>query len=120
MEYLSSLPAFSEVLEPRVLTTHMIEDPPGEWQLTSARQPMEHIPFVIQPGTKGIFNEEDPSSIVWKCKFNFFHAVHHEMNSLISQVCSYYLALNLFNVANEITPYWPLLSWSSFDYGSCS
>jgi hypothetical protein len=95
MGYLCSLPAFSEVLEPRVLTTHMIENPPGEWLLTSAHQPMEHIPFVIRPGTRGVFNEEDPSSIVWKCKFNFFHAVHHEMLSLISQVCSYSLTPNL-------------------------
>lgn len=102
MEYLSSLPAFSEVLEPRVLTTHMIENPPGEWQLTSAHHPMEHIPFVIQPGTKGIFNEEDPSSIVWKCKFNFFHAVHHEMLLLISQVQAAVGSSTLNNVISSL------------------
>jgi hypothetical protein len=101
MEYLRSLPAFSEVLEPRVLTTHMAENPPGEWHLTSAYQPMKHIPFIIQPGTKGIFNEEDPSSIVWKCKFNFFYAVHHEMLLLISQVCPYYLTVKLFDAVNQ-------------------
>jgi hypothetical protein len=79
----------------------MVENPPGEWQLTLAHQPMEHVPFVIQPGTKGIFNEEDPSSIVWKCKFNFFYAVHHEMLLLISQVCPYYLPINFFGALNN-------------------
>jgi hypothetical protein len=69
----------------------MVEIPPGEWRLTSAHQPMQHIPFVIQPGTTGIFNEENPSSIVWKCRFNFFYAVHHEMLWLVSQVCPYIL-----------------------------
>ncbi|XP_069692288.1 nucleoporin Nup188 [Periplaneta americana] len=85
MDYLSALPAFSEVLEPRVLTTQMVESPPGEWQLTSPHQPMPLVSFVIAPGTKGVFNEDDPSSIVWKCKFNFFYAVHNEMLLLISQ-----------------------------------
>ena len=89
MDHLNSLPAFSEVLEPRVLTTHMVENPPGEWRLTSAHRPMERVPFVIQPGTKGVFNEQNPSSIVWKCRFNFFYAVHHEMLLLLPQVCAY-------------------------------
>jgi hypothetical protein len=105
MEYLGCLPAFSEVLEPRVLTTHMAENPAGEWHLTSAHRPMKYVPFIIQPGTKGIFNEEDPSSIVWKCRFNFFYAVHHEMLSLISQVCPYYLTVNLFVAMHQITQY---------------
>ena len=91
MDHLNSLPAFSEVLEPRVLTTHMVENPPGEWQLTSAHRPMERVPFVIQPGTKGIFNEQNPSSIEWKCRFNFFYAVHHEILLLLPQVCEYIL-----------------------------
>jgi len=52
---------------------------------------MRHVPFVIQPGTKGIFNEQNPSSIVWKCRFNFFYAVHHEMLLLVPQVSAYIL-----------------------------
>ncbi|XP_021941566.1 nucleoporin NUP188 homolog [Zootermopsis nevadensis] len=102
MEYLSCLPAFSEVLEPRVLTTNMLENPPGEWHLTTAHQPMKHVPFIIQSGTKGIFNEEDPSSIVWKCRFNFFYAVHHEMLLLISQVQAAVGSSTLNNVISSL------------------
>ena len=86
MEYLSQLQGFAEVLEPRVLTTLMVENTPGQWTLTSAHKPMENVSFVIQPGTKGVFNEENPSIIVWNCRYNFFYSVHNEMNHLISQV----------------------------------
>lgn len=102
MDRLNSLPAFSEVLEPRVLTTHMVENPPGEWQLTSAHRPMECVPFVIQPGTKGIFNEQNPSSIVWKCRFNFFYAVHHEMLLLLPQAQANVGSSTLNNVISSL------------------
>ncbi|KAJ9594703.1 hypothetical protein L9F63_013977, partial [Diploptera punctata] len=85
MEYLSNLQGFSEMLEPRVLTTQMVEHSPGQWTLTSAHRPLENVPFVIQPGTDGVFNEENPTIIIWNCTYNFFYSAHHEMNQLISQ-----------------------------------
>ena len=74
------------MLEPLVLTTQMVENSPGQWTLTSSHKPIENVPFVIKPGTKGIFNEENPSIIVWNCTYSFFYCVHHEMHQLISQV----------------------------------
>ncbi|XP_058460873.1 nucleoporin Nup188 [Malaya genurostris] len=89
-EILENLPVYSEIFNPDRYELRPSPSNEDEFVLMHDYEPFRKIGFKIARGTAAVVIDKRPHTLVhFRTSFNFFNALHHEINELLSDALAY-------------------------------
>ncbi|XP_058830469.1 nucleoporin Nup188 [Topomyia yanbarensis] len=89
-ELLENLPVYSEIFNPDRYELRRSPSSEDEFVLVHDYVPFRKIGFKIARGTRAVVIDKRPHTLIhFRTRFNFFVALHHEINELLSDALGY-------------------------------